>query len=104
MIYQLVVPGPIEDVEEVRVLEWHGEIGRAFAPGEMIVELETHKAVVEVRCGQPGILRRILCEEGSWQQIGQPLALLADTADEPLDAAADAAASAPALPVEFEIN
>ena len=31
MIYQLVVPGPIEDVEELRVLQWHGEIGTAFA-------------------------------------------------------------------------
>ena len=39
MIYQLAVPGPIEDVEEVRVLEWHGAAGSAFAIGELIVEV-----------------------------------------------------------------
>ena len=38
MIYQLVVPGQVEDVEEMRVLEWHGEVGRVFAEGELIVE------------------------------------------------------------------
>ena len=52
MIWKLVVPGPIEDVEELRVLEWHGDVGRRFDAGAMIVELETHKAVVEVRAGQ----------------------------------------------------
>jgi pyruvate/2-oxoglutarate dehydrogenase complex dihydrolipoamide acyltransferase (E2) component len=55
----------------------------------MIVELETHKAVVEVRAGQPGILREILCEEGGWQQIGKPLAVLSDTLADPIPAADD---------------
>jgi pyruvate/2-oxoglutarate dehydrogenase complex dihydrolipoamide acyltransferase (E2) component len=54
MIYALAVPGPIEDVEELRVLQWHGEPGTRFAAGEMIVELETHKAVVEVRARRAG--------------------------------------------------
>jgi pyruvate/2-oxoglutarate dehydrogenase complex dihydrolipoamide acyltransferase (E2) component len=82
MIYQLVVPGPIEDVEELRVLEWHGKVGRSYAPGDLVVELETHKAVVEVRAGQPGILRSILCVAGDWEKIGRPLAVLSDDADE----------------------
>jgi hypothetical protein len=72
MIYKLDVPGPIEDVEEVRVLEWQGEAGRVFAPGDLIVELETHKAVVEVRAGQPGVLGGILSPAGDWQKLGQP--------------------------------
>ena len=89
MIYKLDVPGPIEDVEEVRVLEWQGEAGRVFAPGDLIVELETHKAVVEVRAGQPGVLRGILSPAGDWQKLGQPLALLSDTPEEPLPASPD---------------
>ena len=100
MIYQLAVPGPVEDVEEMRVLEWHGEIGRTFEEGELIVELETYKAAVEVRSGQRGVLRQILCEAGGWQRVGEPLALLADDAAEPLPASPAALA---ALPVNFEI-
>jgi pyruvate/2-oxoglutarate dehydrogenase complex dihydrolipoamide acyltransferase (E2) component len=101
MIYALVVPGPIEDVEEVRVLEWHGAVGRAFGVGELVVELETHKAIVEVRAGQPGVLRAILCEAGQWQGIGKPLAVLADDAAELVPASA--AESGP-WPVAFEIT
>src|SRR5271163_3657494 len=84
MIFTLVVPGPIEDVEEVRVLEWHGAPGRAFATGELIVELETHKALVEVRAGQAGILRQVIAEAGGWRRIGEPLAVLSDDLAEPL--------------------
>ena len=101
MIYTLTVPGPIEDVEEVRVLEWHGAPGRAFAAGELMVELETHKALVEVRAGQPGVLRRILCAEGDWQAVGQPLALLSEGADEALPATAEGLT---ALVVAFEVS
>jgi pyruvate/2-oxoglutarate dehydrogenase complex dihydrolipoamide acyltransferase (E2) component len=101
MICKLVVPGPIEDVDELRVLEWHGDIGHAFAKGALIVELETHKAVVEVRAGQPGILRRVLCEAGSWEKIGNPLAILSDVPAEPLPDSLDDVA--PWL-VDFEIT
>ena len=86
MIWKLMVPGTIEDVDELRVLEWHGEVGHRFAKGALIVELETHKAVVEVRAGQPGILRGILCKAGDWERIGHPLAILGDDATEPLPA------------------
>jgi pyruvate/2-oxoglutarate dehydrogenase complex dihydrolipoamide acyltransferase (E2) component len=101
MIYALTVPGPIEDVEEVRVLEWHGEPGRAFVAGELVVELETHKALVEVRAGQAGVLRKILCEAGDWQAVGRPLALLSDDAGEALPESAD---GAPLLAVDFEVS
>jgi pyruvate/2-oxoglutarate dehydrogenase complex dihydrolipoamide acyltransferase (E2) component len=101
MIYKLIVPGPIKDVEEVRVLEWHGDIGRGFRPGELIVELETYKAVVEVCAGQPGTLRRILCAPGSWQRVGEALAVLSDTAEEIPPPPPDAFE---ALLVEFKIT
>ena len=86
MICKLAVPGPIEDVEELRVLLWHGGEGTAFAKGALIVELETHKAVVEVRAARPGVLRKILCEAGSWEKAGNALALIGDDPAEPLPA------------------
>jgi pyruvate/2-oxoglutarate dehydrogenase complex dihydrolipoamide acyltransferase (E2) component len=101
MIYKLCVPGLVADVEEVRVLEWHGAVARRFDAGDMIVELETHKALVEVRAGQPGLLRRIVTPAGSWQRIGMPLCILSDAADEPLPPTPDAAQD---LLVEFEIT
>lgn len=90
MIYRLAVPGTIEDNDAVRVLEWHAAPGDRIAAGALLVELETHKALIEVRGAVPAILRTIACAEGEWCPLGAELALLSDTPDEPLtrDAAA----------------
>jgi pyruvate/2-oxoglutarate dehydrogenase complex dihydrolipoamide acyltransferase (E2) component len=101
MIYQLTVPAAVPGVDEIRILEWHGEPGSAIDKGELIVELETHKAVVEVRAGQAGVLRRVLAEEGDWKGIGLPLAIFSDLADENVPADE---ASLSELAVEFEVT
>ena len=98
MIYRLAVPETLEDVTSVRVLEWHGGEGAAVTPGMLLVELETHKALIEVRAEQAGVLRRIDCAEGGWCVLGHGLALLSDDADEPLE-------REPALlPADFRIG
>ena len=100
MICKLAVPGPIEDVEELRVLLWHGGEGTAFAKGALIVELETHKAVVEVRAARPGVLRKILCEAGGWEKAGAALAIVGDDASGPLPGSAEALED---CAVDFEV-
>lgn len=100
MFYKISVP-PVADVEEIRVLEWHGESGHEFSSGDLIVELETHKAIVEVRAGQNGVLRKVLSESGNWQQIGLPLAILSDDDTEILP---DDFGTIADLAVEFEIT
>ena len=100
MFYKISVP-PVADVEEIRVLGWHGDIGHRFNPGDLVVELETHKAIVEVRAGQPGVLRKIMSDAGNWQQIGLPLGLMSDEDSEALPDGADSIVD---LAVDFEIN
>ncbi len=102
MIHRLIIPGPIEDVEEFRVLEWHRAEGGSFAAGELIVEVETQKAIIEVRAETAGVLRRILCRAGEWQKLDQPLALISDAPDEAVPA--EVPADAPALDVVFDVN
>lgn len=101
MIFQVTVPAVAEDVEEIRILEWHGEPGQAFAPGELLVEFETYKALVEVRTAQAGVLRRIFAPAGEWLRIGAPVAVFSDGADEPLPDSADQLA---ALAIEFLVD
>jgi pyruvate/2-oxoglutarate dehydrogenase complex dihydrolipoamide acyltransferase (E2) component len=90
VIYRLIVPGTFEDFAEVRVLEWHVEPGESFTPGMLIVELETHKAVIEVRAGQTGVLRVRAFEEGGWCPRDGVLAVVADGNDEPLPSTPEA--------------
>jgi pyruvate/2-oxoglutarate dehydrogenase complex dihydrolipoamide acyltransferase (E2) component len=101
MIHQLTVPAAAPGVEEIRILEWHKEPGAAVAIGDLIVELETHKAVIEVRAGQAGVLRQILAQPGDWRTIGLPLAIFSSEANENLPADG---ATVEALVVEFEVT
>ena len=100
MIFQLTVPAAVPHVEEIRVLDWHLEEGATLVVGDLIVELETHKAVIEVRAGQAGVLRAILAQAGEWRAIGVPLAMITSHAGEelPLDAS-----GASAMPVQFDV-
>jgi len=101
MIYQLIVPAAVPGVDEIRVLEWHGEAGRRFETGELIVELETHKAVVEVRAGQAGVLRQIVAEAGDWKGIGLSLAIFSDEDGEDIPLQGGESSD---LTVEFEVT
>jgi pyruvate/2-oxoglutarate dehydrogenase complex dihydrolipoamide acyltransferase (E2) component len=100
MIYQMSVPAAVPGVAEIRILEWHGEPGTEFKPGDLIVELETHKAVVEARAGQPGVLREIKAGPGDWREIGLVLALFSDGAEEPLPSGEDITSE---LLIEFDV-
>jgi pyruvate/2-oxoglutarate dehydrogenase complex dihydrolipoamide acyltransferase (E2) component len=105
LIYQLSVPAAVPGVDEIRILEWHVAPGDAVTPGDLIVELETHKAVVEVRAGQPGALRAVLAEPGDWRGIGLALAVFSDQPEELLPATPESMGDAiGAMVVDFEIT
>ena len=101
MIYKLTIPQLAADVHEIRILEWHGKLAQRFEIGDLIVELETHKALVEVRAGQPGLLRRIVVDDGGWQKIGLAIAYLSDDQAETIP---DDGKLARDMLVEFEIS
>ena len=83
MIYQLIVP-EADGTEELRVLQWHKGEGQPVGSDELIVELETAKAVVEVRSPCACVLRKIASPDRSWAKPGLPLAWFSDQADEAL--------------------
>lgn len=84
MIYHLTVHAAAPGVEEIRILEWHGGPGSSFVEGDLIVELETHKAVVELRASQAGVLRVLKGEPGDWIRMEQTLAYFSDDPNEAL--------------------
>ena len=85
MFYKLVIPKDISDTNEIRLLEWHFAASSAFEKGAMILEIETQKAIIEVRSQQSGILRKIFHQEGEWIELKKQtlLALFSDNVDEP---------------------
>jgi pyruvate/2-oxoglutarate dehydrogenase complex dihydrolipoamide acyltransferase (E2) component len=83
MVYQLVIPA-MDSAQELRVLEWHKAERDVVEADDLLVELETSKAVVEVRSPRACVLRKIEVAQGGWATAGPAIAWFSDTADEPL--------------------
>jgi pyruvate/2-oxoglutarate dehydrogenase complex dihydrolipoamide acyltransferase (E2) component len=94
MMFKLVVP-PFGELREIKVLTWHKKTSEQVAAGELLVELEMEKAVVEVRPERAAFLRHVAVDAGEWHVLGTPLALLATSLEEPfgVEGAAETAAA-----------
>jgi pyruvate dehydrogenase E2 component (dihydrolipoamide acetyltransferase) len=93
---QFLMPILGADMTEGKLVAWRKQPGDRIERGEIIAEVETDKADVEVECYVPGVLEKLLAGEGSTVLVGRPIALI--KAD---DEAAAAAQVAPAVPPPF---
>jgi pyruvate dehydrogenase E2 component (dihydrolipoamide acetyltransferase) len=90
---QFLMPILGADMTEGKLVVWRKQPGDRIERGEIIAEIETDKADVEVECYVPGVLEKLLADEGSTVPVGTPIALI--KAD---DEAAAAAQVAPVVP------
>jgi len=91
------------DMTEGTVVRWLKKEGETVTRGEIIAEIETDKANVEIEAFEGGVFRKALAAEGDVVQVGEVIAVIAGAGDdiskysEPLDAkGAPKAAIAPA--------
>ncbi|KAJ1504695.1 hypothetical protein HMI54_006710 [Coelomomyces lativittatus] len=58
---------------------WKKEIGASIAPGDVLVEIETDKALMEFECQEEGVLANILLPTGSKDvPVGEELAIICE--------------------------
>jgi pyruvate dehydrogenase E2 component (dihydrolipoamide acetyltransferase) len=91
-VIEIKMPRLSDTMEEGAISTWHKQPGDAVAVGDVLVEIETDKAVMEYEAYQAGTLAEILVPEGQNADIGAPIALLDDGAGDP----AASVAAAPA--------
>ena len=72
------------DMAEGLLVRWLKHEGEAVEKGEILAEIETDKATVEVEAVIGGTLRSLLVAEKSSVPVGTPIAVIG-TADEPVD-------------------
>lgn len=77
------MPRLSDTMEEGAISTWHKHPGDKVAVGDVLVEIETDKAVMEYEAYQGGTLAEILVPEGQNANIGAPIALLDDGAGSP---------------------
>ena len=70
----LTLPRLGETMEEGTVLAWSKISGEEYDRGDILLELETDKMVVEVPALEDGKILEILADEGAVVAIGEPIA------------------------------
>jgi pyruvate dehydrogenase E1 component beta subunit len=95
MATEILMPALSPTMEEGKLAKWLVKEGDSVKPGDVLAEIETDKATMEVEAIDEGRLAKILVEEGSeGVKVNTPIAVLA--ADGEDVAAAGAPAKAPA--------
>src|SRR5438132_13870771 len=89
------LPDVGEGLTEADIVAWHVKPGETVEDGQIIVEIETAKAVVELPSPWDGTVARLLAEEGQSVDVGVPIIAI-DVAGVP--------ASEPAGPPEETIS
>lgn len=69
----LTMPKFGQTMEEGTIVTWRKQVGQAIAKGEVYLEIETDKALMEVESEVEGTLLRILVSEGETLQCGTPI-------------------------------
>ena len=82
-------------MEEGRLVKWNKNEGDAVKSGDVLAEVETDKAVMELVARGDGVLRKRLANEGDASPVGTLLAVIAGP-DENIDAIVGAATPAAA--------
>ena len=96
MISEVVMPQMGADMEEGTIVRWLKQEGEDVARGEIIAEIETDKANVEIEAFESGLFRKVLAKEGDTVSVGEIIAVIASADDDVSSYAQGAVAAKPA--------
>lgn len=82
MVTKVLMEALSPTMEEGKVLTWLKKEGDAVSDGDVLAEVETDKAVMELQARGAGVLRRIVAAEGATVEVGTVVGIIADPDDE----------------------
>jgi pyruvate/2-oxoglutarate dehydrogenase complex dihydrolipoamide acyltransferase (E2) component len=91
------MPKLTDTMEEGVLLAWKKREGDQVHAGEVIAEIETDKAVMDLEAFAPGILRKILVRDGETVQSGTLIAVIAEVDEDITAALSDGVTAAPSI-------
>jgi pyruvate dehydrogenase E2 component (dihydrolipoamide acetyltransferase) len=73
---EITMPRLSDTMEEGTLAAWLKQPGEQVHRGDLLAEIETDKATMELESFEEGVLERILVQEGETVPIGQPIAVI----------------------------
>ncbi|HIN21152.1 MAG TPA: pyruvate dehydrogenase complex dihydrolipoamide acetyltransferase [Rhodospirillales bacterium] len=99
MPIQILMPALSPTMTDGKLAKWHKKEGDAVESGDVIAEIETDKATMEIEAVEEGVLGKILVAEGTEEvPVNQVIALLLEDGEDvtALEGALEGAAESPA--------
>jgi pyruvate dehydrogenase E2 component (dihydrolipoamide acetyltransferase) len=81
-MWKIQIPKTESKVEEATLFKWYKKEGDKVIKGELIAEIETFKAVVEINSPEAGIIYKILIKEGETVPVNTVIAILIEEGEE----------------------
>lgn len=78
MSINIEMPKLSDTMTEGTLLKWRKKVGDSVEVGDVIAEVETDKATMEMEAFDEGVLSEIFVEEGQKVEVGQKLAILTE--------------------------
>jgi pyruvate dehydrogenase E2 component (dihydrolipoamide acetyltransferase) len=75
------LPDVGEGLTEAEIVRWHVKVGDLVKVNQIIVEIETAKAVVELPCPFEGVVAALMADEGETVDVGRPIISVDDGTD-----------------------
>ncbi|MFF5210239.1 2-oxo acid dehydrogenase subunit E2 [Streptosporangium sp. NPDC000396] len=72
------LPDVGEGLTEAEIVRWHVKVGDPVKVNQIIVEIETAKAVVELPCPFEGVVAALMADEGETVEVGRPIIAVDD--------------------------
>ena len=88
-VTRVILPKLGLTMDEGRLIAWHKKEGERVEKGEVLFEVETDKANMEIESPAAGFVRRILLRADATAPVTTLIALISDTPDEPLPTVAE---------------
>jgi pyruvate dehydrogenase E2 component (dihydrolipoamide acetyltransferase) len=95
---ELIMPSLGFDMTEGKVARWLKQEGDRIEKGQVIAEIETEKATVEIEATVSGILRKIAVQAGETVAVGTVIGIIAGEDERPAEAQKARAPSPPPAP------
>ncbi len=76
-MHKVLMPKAGQTMETGTILHWHKQEGETIQRGDPLLDVDTDKAAVEIEAPESGVLRKILCPEGTSVPVLAPIAIIA---------------------------
>ena len=96
MAHEFRLPDIGEGLVDAEIVKWHVAVGDVVTEGDVLVEVETAKAVVELPSPFPGTVLALAAAEGETVEVGAVLVTVGETGESPSEP--PQAETAPATP------